>query len=119
VPVPRGSNPFVQLLHPDDASTALLAAVERGAEGAFNVVPKAPIPWRTAVLLADRVALPLPSSLVRVASPMLWGVPGGFVDYLEHACVADGARARSQLGFAPRYRSRESLAVWLLGRRSG
>jgi len=118
VPVPRDGNPFVQLLHPDDACDALLKAVQNGADGAFNIVPKASIPWRTAVLLAERTALPLPAPLVRVASPLLWGASGGVVEYLQHPCVADGTRARVELGFTPRYRSRESLAVWLLGRQS-
>jgi UDP-glucose 4-epimerase len=118
VPVPRAGNPFVQLLHPDDASDALVKAIHEGAHGAFNIVPKASIPWRTAVLLAERTALPLPAALVRAASPLLWGVSGGFVEYLQHPCVADGTRARLELGFTPRYRSRESLAVWLLGCRS-
>jgi len=118
VPVPRAGNPFVQLLHPDDARDALVRAIHDGADGAFNIVPKAAIPWRTAVLLAERTALPLPAALVRAASPWLWGASGGFVEYLQHPCVADGTRARLELGFTPRYRSRESLAVWMLGRRS-
>lgn len=118
VPVPMGYDPLVQLLHPDDALAALEAAVARAPGGAFNVVPKAAIPLRSALHLAGTVPMPVPHPLAYIAADALWAAglgtaPGAFVDYVRFLCVADGARAEGALGFSARYRSRDSLAAYL------
>ncbi len=118
VPVVMGYDPLIQLLHPNDAVAAFERALERPVPGAFNVVPRRPIPLVAALHLAEKVPLPVPHPMAYLASETLWAVglgyaPGGFVDYGRFPFVADGARARSELGFEARLSSRESLVDYL------
>jgi hypothetical protein len=39
--------------------------------------------------------------------------PGGFIDYARFLFVADGGKARRELGFVPRYSSRDALVAYL------
>jgi UDP-glucose 4-epimerase len=118
VPVLMGYDPLVQLLHPDDAQSALLAALERGVGGAFNIVPSRPIPLLAALHLAGKVSLPVPHPVAYPAAELLWAAgladaPAGFVDFARYPFVADGEKARRELGFAARHSSREALDAYL------
>jgi len=118
VPLLLGYDPLVQLLHPDDAVTALLAAAERGPGGAFNVVPTRPLPLLTALHLAAKVPVFVPHPAAYAGADLLWAAglgsaPGAFVDYVRYLFVADGEKARQGLGFQPRYSSREALSAYL------
>jgi UDP-glucose 4-epimerase len=118
VPVLMGYDPLVQMLHPDDALAAVDAALERQARGAYNVVPSAPITLVTALHTASKIPLPVPHPLAYPAADVLWAAglsdaPGGFIDYARYLFVADGEKARRELGFAPRHSSRDALVAYL------
>ena len=118
VPLLMGYDPLVQLLHPDDAVSAFLAAVEAAPGGAYNVVPVRPIPLLTAYHLAAKIPVSVPHPVAYAAADLLWAAgvgaaPGAFVDYVRYLCIADGEKARQRLGFASRYSSRESLSAYL------
>jgi len=124
VPVPMGFDPLVQLLHPDDALAALHLALERGASGAFNVVPSRPIPLLAALHAAAKVAVPVPHPAAYAAADLLWAAgladaPGAFVDYVRYPVLGDGERARRELGFAARHSSRDALEAYLRERHPG
>lgn len=114
VPTLLGFDPLVQLLHEADAVAAVKTALDLGVPGTFNVVGEGVLPVSTLIKLAGRVAVPLPGSLLRRSSSLLWlagmnEAPAYFVDYLRHLCVADGARAQAELGFVPAYTTREAV----------
>jgi len=118
VPVMMGYDPLLQLLHPDDALAAAEAALERAPRGPVNVVPKAPIPLLTAVHLAGKIPAPIPHPLAYLAGDLLWAAglgaaPGAFAHYARFGCVADGERAQRELGFVPRYSSREAVLAYV------
>jgi UDP-glucose 4-epimerase len=118
VPLLMGFDPLVQLLHPDDAVTAFLAAVESAPAGAFNIVPSRPLPLLTAYHLAAKVPLAVPHPLAYAAADLLWAAglglaPGAFVDYVRYAFVADGEKARRELGFKARFSSRDALSAYV------
>jgi UDP-glucose 4-epimerase len=119
VTVVMGHDPLLQLLHPADAVSALEAALERRAAGAFNVVPRgSPLPLLTALHLAMKVPVPVPHPIARAGLDLLWAVglaeaPGGFVDYVRYLFVADGSRAERELGFRAVHDSRQSLMAYL------
>ena len=118
VPLLMGYDPLVQLLHPEDAVTAFLAAVEAAPGGAFNVVPSRPIPILTAYHLASKVPVFVPHPIAYAGADLLWATglgaaPGGFVDYVRHLFVADGEKARVTLGFTPRWSSRDSVTAYV------
>jgi UDP-glucose 4-epimerase len=118
VPVVLGYDPLLQLLHPDDALEATVRALAKGPCGVVNVVPSSTVSLLTALHVAEKVALAVPHVLAYPLADAWWGAglgeaPGGFVDYARFLFVADGEKARHELGFQPRYSSREALAAYL------
>ena len=118
VPVLMGYDPLVQMLHPDDALSAAEAAVDRFVVGPFNVVPRRPIPLLTALHLAGKIPVPVPHPIAYPAADLMWAAgigeaPGRFCDYVRFPFVADGERARRELGFSPRHASRDALMAYL------
>jgi UDP-glucose 4-epimerase len=118
VPMLMGFDPLLQLLHPDDALEAALRAIERRPRGVFNVAPSHPIPLATALHLAAKIPVAVPHPVAYVAADALWATgvgdaPGGFVDFVRYPFVADGAKARRELGWSASYSSREALESYL------
>jgi UDP-glucose 4-epimerase len=118
VSVVLGYDPLLQLLHPDDALAAFDAALAARAGGVFNVVPRGSISLLTALHLAEKVTVPVPHPIAYAMADLLWATglgeaPGGFIDYVRFLCVADGAKARRELGFQARHDSRDALMSYL------
>jgi UDP-glucose 4-epimerase len=118
VPVLMGYDPLVQLLHPEDGLLAVEAALDHGPSGIVNVVPRDAMSLLTALHLAEKVTVPVPHPVAYAGADLLWAsgvgeAPGAFVDYARFLCVADGGKARRELRFEPRYRSREALDAFL------
>jgi len=124
VPTILGFDPMMQTLALTDAVEALEIAVHRalgiGGKGplrTFNVGGKGAVPLHTAVRLCRRRPLPL----LRFAAVRLFDAlfpldmaiaPSAHLDYLQFPCVVDGARAHVELGFAPRYSTRDTLVEY-------
>lgn len=124
VPVVLGYDPLVQLLHPDDALDAAALALEKGPSGVVNVVPRAPMTLLTALHLSDKLTVAVPHPVAYPLAELWWAsgvgeAPGGFLDYARFPCMADGEKARLELGFAARYSSREALESYLAYRFPG
>ena len=125
VPTLMGFDPLVQLLHEMDAVSALVLALDPSrwnrsgaasthARGAFNITGQGVLPVSTIVKLAGRAALPVPGPLLARGTELLWmaglnEAPSPFVDFLRHLCVADGTRARRELGFVPAFTTKEAV----------
>ncbi|HEY4179096.1 MAG TPA: NAD-dependent epimerase/dehydratase family protein [Kofleriaceae bacterium] len=106
-PVMMGHDPLMQFVHEQDAAFALWRAVESRARGAFNIVGKGVLPYTTVLALLGRLPVPTPQLMARPIARLLWatqliGSPPSFLDFLLYLCVADGAKARKELGFSPR-----------------
>jgi UDP-glucose 4-epimerase len=110
-----GFDPLVQFLHELDAVVAFKMAVDRDVMGVFNVVGDGVLPISTVVRLAGRIRAPIPHLLARPASSLVWatrlsrGLPPELIALLRHLCVADGQRARQELGFRAAFTSREAV----------
>ena len=118
VPVVLGYDPLVQLLHPDDALDAVDAALAKGPSGIVNVVPSGTMTLLTALHLSDKLTVPVPHFVAYPVADMWWGsgvgeAPAGFIDFARFLFVADGGKARRELGFLPRYSSRDALMAYL------
>ena len=122
VPVVMGYDPLLQLLHPDDALAAAEAALDRMPRGPINVVPKTPIPLLTVVHLAGKIPAAVPHTVAYRLGDLLWvaglgPAPGAFAHYARFGFVADGEKAQRDMGFTPRYSSRESVLAYIAARR--
>lgn len=107
-PVMMGYDPLLQFVHERDAISALWRALELGPPGAFNIVGRGVLPYTTVLALMGKLPAPMPHFLARPLSKALWltqvfDSPPSFLDFLRFLCVADGARAKAELGFTPRY----------------
>ena len=118
VPVLLGYDPLVQLLHPEDALEAAVLALEHGPAGVVNVVPRAPMTLLTALHLAEKVTVHVPHPAAYPLAELMWAsgvgeAPGGFLDFARYPFVADGEKARRELGFEARHTSRAALEAFM------
>lgn len=124
-PVLMGYDPLMQFVHESDAVRALELALDRGVTGAFNIVGDGVLPYTTILALMGKVAVPMPRFLAYSLSKALWATqifdsPPNFLDYLRFLCVADGAKAREQLGFVPQHDIKRTILDFLgLGEADG
>jgi UDP-glucose 4-epimerase len=122
VPTMMGFDPLVQFVHEVDAIAALHLALLRDAPGVFNIVGEGVLPLSTVIKLAGRVAFPVPHPLAESVTAVGWAAqladaPPSFLKYLRFLCVADGKKARDELGFAAAYTSREALLDFVSAQR--
>jgi len=118
VPVVLGYDPLVQFLHPDDALRAVDAALAKGPCGIVNVAPRGTMSLLTALHLSDKLTVAVPHVVAYPVADLWWGsgvgeAPGGFIDYARYLFVADGEKARRELGFEARHTSRDALMAFL------
>ena len=117
-PVMMGHDPLMQFVHEQDAAYALQKAVESRATGVFNIAGKGVLPYTTVLALLGRVPLPMPQLVARQLTKILWttqlvGSTPSFLDFLLYLCVADGARARRELGFSPTFSIKRTILDFL------
>jgi UDP-glucose 4-epimerase len=117
VPTLLGYDPLLQFVHEADAVFALKLALDRDVPGVFNIVGDGVLPASTIVKLVGRSALPLPHFLARRLTALLWlagacEVPAQMLRFLRHLCVADGEKAKRELGFMPSYTTREAILAF-------
>lgn len=113
-PVALGHDPLVQCVHEEDAAEALLLAVLSTRNGDYNICGRGVVPLSTALRLAGSRPLPLPlpfasASLHALNAVGITAVPTRMLDYLRYLWVADGTKAEHELGFKPRFGTREAL----------
>ncbi|MET0730725.1 MAG: NAD-dependent epimerase/dehydratase family protein [Solirubrobacterales bacterium] len=128
VPTQLGYDPRLQLLHADDATRALEAAVGNPARGAVNVAPTGAISLSRLLRLARRPAVPLPHPLFgpameRVGRRLGVGMLlGDAIRMLRYGRGVDNRRLREEIGYEPRFDAEETVrdfAAKTDGRRIG
>jgi nucleoside-diphosphate-sugar epimerase len=109
VPVMRGASGLGSFLHIDDAAAVTIAALEREpVSGVYNIVDDEPVsPAAFIAAAAERIGAPppraVPRLVMKLAAPLM-------VDFSEMRLPLSNAKAKRELGFAPRYPSfREGL----------
>jgi UDP-glucose 4-epimerase len=117
-PVLMGYDPLIQFVHEDDLVDAFVLAVDEDHRGVFNIVSEGVLPYTTVLAILGRVPLPLPTFLAYRVSQALWMTqvfdsPPNFLDYIRFLCIADGTKARRELGFRPRRDIRATLRDFL------
>ncbi len=109
-----GFDPLVQFLHEEDLLRALKLSVEKDAPGIFNIVGDGVLPLSRVIKICGKLNLQLPQIGFKSFVQMLWFLdiapaPSSHVDFLRYLCVADGSKAKKNMGFAPRFSTKEAL----------
>ncbi len=120
VPIPIGFDATIQLLHVDDAATALAFAAREELAGVYNVASAGLIHWQEAVRATGHSGFPVLPVGASLAEPLLARlgvphIPSELIELLRFGHVVDLAKIEAA-GWHPRKQQREILAE--LGRRS-
>jgi UDP-glucose 4-epimerase len=128
VPVQLGYDPRLQLLHADDATGAIEAAIAKPIRGPINVAPSGSISLTRLLRILGRPALPIPHQLF---GPMMerlgrrlgaTAVYGDGIRLLRFGRGVDNRRLREEVGYEPTFDAVEAvrdLALKSAGRRIG
>lgn len=114
VPTALGFDPRLQLLHEEDAVEALYLALTGDRDGIFNIAAEGVVYLSQATRLLGKPELPLVPFTARIAAGLLrrFGVidfPTDQLKLLLYGRVLNIRRAREQLGFTPRYTTKQTL----------
>lgn len=118
-PVMMGYDPLLQFVHERDAVDALKTVLDQTeVEGIYNIVGEGVLPYTTVLALMGKVPVPMPHFVARGLSKALWATqvtdaPPSFLDFLRFLCVADGEKARRELGFRPRHNLKRTILDFL------
>jgi UDP-glucose 4-epimerase len=109
-----GYDPLFQFLHEEDAVDALKLAVEKDCDGVYNIVGDGVLPISTVIKLAGRINMPVfhPVAIPLVQFLFSTGVSpigGKHLDFLRFVCIADGEKAKKEMGFIPKYSVKECI----------
>jgi UDP-glucose 4-epimerase len=114
-----------QAVHSRDVGEAYRQAIKRDVRGAFNLAADPVLDLPTvARLLGTTRTLQVSPGFVRAGASLSWKLrlqptPPGWVDMALNAPLMDSTRARTELGWQPRYSSIDALDDLLRGLREG
>ena len=110
-----GYDPLIQVLHPEDAASALMKAVTvKETRGVFNIAPEGVLPLSSILLLYGALPVPVPHPVAYPLIEAAWlaGLalaPGIHAHYLRYLCVASNDKARKVLDWAPAWTTLDSV----------
>lgn len=115
-----GHDPPMQFLHVEDLVAAVLLCLRRRPRGVYNLAGAEPVPYSRVARLLGRRTVPLPSWLLYPLVGLLWrlrlveGPPAGLA-FIRYPWVAATEKLARDVGFTPRYSSREALLAFVEG----
>lgn len=113
VPYVSGFNPMWQFLYETDMLRALLAALDSGTSGVYNVAGRGSIPIVEALKLTGGTLLPVPPPLIwplrRLADSVRSTVPPYLVDFLKYPVIVSDDRFRAAFDWEPRIGIAEAI----------
>jgi UDP-glucose 4-epimerase len=114
VPLVLGFDPLFQFLHEDDEARAVVAALEKGIRGVYNVAGPPPVPLSVIIHQTGRRAIPLPefawaAMLGRFGFPAL---STAAIDHIKYPIVMDTTAFYKATGFRHEYDEAQTLAQY-------
>lgn len=109
-----GFDPMLQVIHERDVIEAIVLALRPGVRGVYNVRGPGEVTVSRMIRMLGKKPTPIPGPLLKGVLSRLWSYrAGGFptpeLDHLRYICMIDDTRARSELGFEPRFTLTETL----------
>ena len=113
VPTLLGYDPRMQLIHEEDAVSALLHAIGHDTPGNFNIAAEGQLYLSRILRLGRRVPNPLLPPQYRAAIRALRTLgrryPGRLEAYLKYGRVMDTTRMAGSFGWAPHLTARQAV----------
>ncbi len=115
IPTPAGADPEMQLLHQDDLADAVLALLEAGCRGIFNVAGGGTMRWSKMARVRGGRIVPVPAALLRAATALSWSLrlqsasPACGIELIRHPWLVSTEKLRRATGWAPRHSSEAAL----------
>jgi nucleoside-diphosphate-sugar epimerase len=118
LPLDRGL--VIPMVHADDVADACVRAVERRALGAFNLAAEPPAHRSDIAHALGALPIHVPASLLGILADVSWRtrlqpIDRGWLDMMFSVPLVDTKRARSVLGWSPRWGTAELLADVIAG----
>jgi UDP-glucose 4-epimerase len=104
----------MQLIHEDDLGRCLETAVLGDAEGLYNVAGSGSISWGEMASARGRRVFSAPAWLLYPATQLTWDLrlqsdsPALGLDFVRHRWLADAGKIEREVGFRPRFSSRDA-----------
>ena len=117
-----GADPPMQFVHEDDLQDALEICVAAPVAGVFNVAGRDTVPYSELARVAGRRSVALPVPVLSSIAQATWALrlqgeaPASGLAMMRWPWVASTERIAREMGFRPRYTSREALEASTLAR---
>jgi len=110
----------IPLIHADDVAAAIVLAIGRRATGPFNLAGEPPMGREDVAAVLGARAVHVPSGLLGALVDLTWRarlqhIDRGWLDLAFTVPLLDCSRARTELGWAPKWTAKEALADLLEG----
>jgi nucleoside-diphosphate-sugar epimerase len=119
VPIPALAPDLpVQFIHEDDVGQAfMLCILGAGPPGAYNITGDGVMTGGEVARAFGLAPVPIPGGIVQKAARAVAGIPGvpglppaaEWVEAISHPAIMDASKAKSELGWTPKYTSAEAL----------
>ena len=120
--VPKARRLRFQAVHSLDVGQAFRAALHADVDGAFNLAADPILDGDELARILHARPVPVPPAALRLAAAVSWRLrlqptPPGWVDMALAVPIVDCTRARTQLGWVPRWSARDALLDLMVGLR--
>ena len=101
VPLLLGFDPLFQLMHEEDAVSAIVLTIEKRIRGIYNVAGPPPLPLSLVAKGAGRKILPLPEFVIKriLGRGGLPNLPVGALSHIKYPIVVDSSAFKKATGF--------------------
>ena len=109
-----GANPPMQLIHEEDLARCLQMVVLGDSEGLYNLAGSGAINWADMASVRGRRVFSAPAWLLYPATQLAWSLrlqsdsPALGLEMVRYPWLADTAKIEREVGFSPRFSSREA-----------
>ena len=117
-PLLDGQDPDWQFVHEDDVVEAMSRLLVERRGGIFNLTADGTIKLSEAARLAGLKTRKMPTKVYRRIAKTAWGLhlprveaPPGQIDFILYPWIASNEKLKTELGWTPRYTSRETFEI--------
>lgn len=113
-----------QVVHSYDVGEAYRLAVVKGVSGAFNVATRPVMDMKRLGELLGARPVKVPPRLLKLGADVTWKLrlqptPSGWIDMALQVPIMDTTRARTELGWTPRFDAADAILELMEGLREG